>query len=246
MSNEIDVFMSTASFREEDVRDKTVVVIDVMRACSTMVTALDNGAKNIIPVEDMDEANRISQNLDDSQYLLCGEKDGVKIEGYHLGNSPLEYTREVVEEKTIILNSTNGTKAVKKASVAGELIVGSFLNLTEVVEALKTAEHNIALICAGWHGRLSLEDTIYAGNIIYDLYDGRLPDSASDSASIAFELYKKFGDDIETTFKQSDHAQRLKGIISLDDIEHCCRKDSTDALPVLREGIITNDNGKKT
>ncbi len=245
MNNTIDVFSSVPSFHEDDIRDKTVVVIDVLRATTTMVTALQNGAKGIIPVENMDAAGRISQSLDSPQYLLCGEKDGKKIEGYQLGNSPLEYTPEVVEGKTIILNTTNGTKAVKKATIAEEVIIGSFLNLKATVEKLQSAENEIALICAGWRGRLSLEDMLCAGNIIYELCDGHLPDHAKDGVRVSFGLYEKFGDDVEAAVKTSNHAVRLRDIINPEDITHSCKTNITDVLPILKEGIITNSNGKE-
>jgi 2-phosphosulfolactate phosphatase len=246
MNNEINLFVSVAAFREDDMRGKTVVVIDVLRACSTMITALKNGAKSIIPVANMDAAGRISKNLDASQYLLCGEKEGIKIDGYQLGNSPLEYTREVVDGKTIILNTTNGTKAVKKASSSRDLIIGSFINLKQVVGKLKTADMEIALVCAGWQGKLALEDILCAGNIIYDLYGGRLPDSASDSVKVAFDLYEKYGDDLEEAVQQTDHARRLQHMAAADDITYCCQRDFTDVLPGLSDGIITNENGKES
>lgn len=246
MNNDIDVFMSVPSFQEDDMRGKTVVIIDVLRASSTMITAIQNGAKGIIPVENMDMAGKISQNLDSPQYLLCGEKDGEKIEGYHLGNSPLEYTKEVVEGKKIILNTTNGTKAVKKAAIAREVIIGSFLNLSTIVDKLRTTENEIALVCAGWRGRLSLEDLLCAGNIIYELYGESLSAHGSDGVRVAFGLYEKFGDDIEATIQTSNHARRLQGIIDEHDILHCCKKSIMDVLPILNEGIITDFHGKET
>ena len=106
-TNNIDVFFSAQSFQENELRDKSVVVIDVLRATSTIVTAMMNGAKGVIPVEDMGEASRISQSVDSDNYMLCGEKDGAKIDGYDLGNSPLEYTRDTVSGKTLIFNTTN-------------------------------------------------------------------------------------------------------------------------------------------
>src|SRR5699024_8183500 len=117
---------------------------------------------------------------------------------------------------------------------------GSFLNMKKVVEYLKTANQEAALICAGWHGRLSLEDMLCAGNIIGELYNNQLPADASDSTSVAFELYKKYGDDIEKTIKQSDHARRLQKIVSTEGIEYCCHKDFSNILPMLDDGIITN------
>lgn len=245
MTNNIDVFSSAHSFKEEDVRDKMVVMIDVLRASSTMITALDNGAKGVIAVGDMDDASKISHNLDAKSFLMSGEKDGMTIQGYDLGNSPLEHTEEVVKGKTIILNTTNGTKAIKRCSLAKHIIVGSFLNLNAIVEYLKDADQEVLLVCAGWRGRLSLEDILCAGNIIYELYSGKLPADARDGAKVAFGLYEKFGDDIENSIKTSNYAVRLKDIVSEDDLEYCCKRSITDILPVLNEGIITDINGKE-
>ncbi|WP_441001117.1 2-phosphosulfolactate phosphatase [Fodinibius sp. SL11] len=245
MINKIDVFSSAYSFKEEDVRDKTVVIIDVLRASSTMVTALQNGAKGVIAVEDMDDASKISHNLDAQSFLMSGEKNGITIDGYDLGNSPLEHTEEVVKGKTIILNTTNGTKAIRRCSLADPIIVGSFLNLKAIVEYLqKLDDEEVLLVCAGWRGRLSLEDILCAGNIIYDLCGGNLPIEARDGAKVAFGLYEKFGDDIENSIKSSNYAIRLKDIVSVDDLEYCCQRSITDILPALNEGIITDINGK--
>lgn len=244
MVEELDVFSSAHSFQEEDVRDKTVVMIDVLRASSTMVTALHNGAKGVIAVEDMDDASKFSRNLDEESYLLSGEKDGITIEGYDLGNSPLEHTAEIVKGRTIILNTTNGTKAIRRCSLADTIIVGSFLNLKAVVDHLKQLNGEILLVCAGWRGRLSLEDILCAGNIIYELCSGQLPSSARDGAKVAFGLFEKFGDDIENSIKSSNYAVRLKGIVGEGDLSYCCQRSIVQVLPVLNEGIITDLNGK--
>jgi len=245
MVDSLDVFLSAYSFEEEDVRDKTVVIIDVLRASSTMITALQNGAKGVIPVGDMNDASKISHNLDAKSFLLSGEKDGIKIQGYDLGNSPLEHSRDIVTGKTIILNTTNGTKAIKRAGLADTIFIGSFLNLKFLVEHLNQLEGEIVLVCAGWKGRLSLEDLLCAGNIIYELTSGQLPQHARDGAKVAFGLYEKFGNDIEGSIKSSNYANRLKDIISEDDLSFCCQHSIMQVLPVLNEGIITDLNGKK-
>lgn len=245
MKNNIELFISTQTLIEEDVRGKTVVVIDVLRASSTIVTALQNGAKGIIPVADMDLAGKISQGMDSPQYLLCGEKNGDKIEGYHLGNSPLEYTAETVSDKTIILNTTNGTKAIKKAKLAREIIVGCFLNMSQIIAYLEQTEQPIALVCAGWQGRLSFEDLLCAGQIIHELYGGKLSTEAHDAIKIAFECYQKYGDAVEESIQTSDHARRLKGKIDPQDIVHCCTLNKMDILPILDDGIISDFNGKE-
>lgn len=239
----LDVFYSLHSFQEDELRDKTVVIIDVLRASSTIVTAFMSGAKAIIPVGDMGEASKISQNVDSDNYLLCGEKDGEKIEGYDLGNSPLEYTKEVVEGKNLIFNTTNGTKAIKKSLGSSQILIASFLNVGAIVEELKSQDNEIVLVCAGWKGRLAFEDMLLAGNIIYLMSDGNLPNDSRDGAKVAFGLYDKYGEDISTVIHQSNHAMRLKDIIGTSDIDYCCQVDITDMLPRLKEGMITLTDG---
>lgn len=244
MIKELEVFTSATSFQEDEMRGKTVVMIDVLRASSTIVTALANSAKGVIPVADMGAGSKISQSMDTENILLCGEKDGEKIEGYDLGNSPLEYTQDVVQGKTIVLNTTNGTKALMRSSLAREILVGSFLNMKTIAGYLKEKE-NIALVCAGWRGRLSLEDLLCAGNIIYELTGGVLPETAFDGAKVAFGLYEKFGDDIEKTVQSSNHAHRLKDIVGTEDLSFCSRVNAMDVLPVMKEGIISDFHGKE-
>ncbi|HEX6982964.1 MAG TPA: 2-phosphosulfolactate phosphatase [Balneolaceae bacterium] len=243
MIKKIDVFPSAHSFQEEDVRDKVVIMIDVLRASSTIATALGNGAKGVIPAGDMETATKIAQNLDSSNYLLSGEKDGIKIESFHLGNSPLEHSKDAVSGKTIILNTTNGTKAIKRASKAKKILVGSFLNLAAVVDYLEQIDDEAVLVCAGWRGHLSFEDLLCAGNIIYEITSGQLPKNARDGTKIAFGLFEKFGDDLEKAVKSSDYAERLREIVSEDDLSFCCGVNKTRVLPAMNEGIITNFNG---
>ena len=244
MIKELEVFTAATSFQEDEMRGKTAIMVDVLRASSTIVTALANGAKGVIPVADMGAGSRISQSMDTENFLLCGEKDGEKIEGYDLGNSPFEYTENLVRGKTIVLNTTNGTKALMRASLAKDIVVGSFLNLNSIVEYLKDKER-IVLVCAGWRGRLSLEDLLCAGNIIYELTNGELPDIAFDGAKVAFGLYEKFGDDIEKTVLSSNHAHRLNDIVGMEDLSYCSSVNVMQVLPVMKEGIITDFHGKE-
>ena len=239
----IDVFFSVQTFQEEELRGKSAVIIDILRASSSIVTAINSGAKKIIPVEDMSDAVKIARTMDQNDYLLCGEKDGVKIEGYHLGNSPLEYTEEAVEDKTLIFNTTNGTKAIKKASLANRIYIGSFLNQQSILNALQEHDDEVVLICSGWRGRLALEDTMFAGSLIHKLCNGNLPDATKDGAKVAFGLYEKFGANLEEAISKSDHAHRLRNLVSEEDIPFCCKLDAYDVLPGMKDGIITNLNG---
>jgi 2-phosphosulfolactate phosphatase len=236
--SQIDVFSTALSFQEEEVRNKTVVVIDVLRACSSMVTALINGAKGIIPVEDMAAASKIAANLDPKSVLLCGEKDGRKIDGYQLGNSPMEYSRGVVDGKTMIMNTTNGTKAVTRAGLARKILIGCFLNVGSVVEELRNGDGDIIIICAGWKSRFSLEDMLCAGLIIDRLGDGVFNDNATDGAKLAHVLYQKYSNDIEGAVSQSNHANRLKDIAHPNDISYCSQLDRISIVPYMKDGII--------
>lgn len=238
----IDVYSTVSSFQEEDIRNKTIVVIDVLRASSTIVTALVNGAKEIIPVEDMAEAGKIAQNLDSSRYLLCGEKESEKVDGYHLGNSPLEYTNDVVGGKTLIFSTTNGTKVITRAVHAKKVIIGCFLNVGSVINELKQTNSEIVLACAGWKNRLSLEDILCAGMIISEITNGKIDLNARDGAKIAFVLYDKYKNQIKDLLLASNHAQRLNSLGYTDDIEYCAMINTTPLLPVLKEGIITGKN----
>lgn len=241
----LDVFFSAGSFHETELRDKIVVVIDVLRASSTIVTALLNGAKGVIPVEDMGEASRISQSVDSDNLLLCGEKDGIKIEGYDLGNSPLEYTKETVGGKTLVFNTTNGTKAIKKGVGADRLIIASFLNLSTVVSELKAADKDIILVCAGWRGRLGLEDLLLAGAIIYHLGDQQGASDLRDGSKVALGIYEKYREDLYGVLSNSNHAVRLKNIAGEEDIRYCSQIDTCTLLPELNDGIITARYGKE-
>lgn len=245
MSTGVEVFTAAQAFTEDELRGKTAVMIDVLRASSTIVAALENGARGVIPVGDMDAAGRISQDLDSSHYLLCGEKDGVTIEGYDLGNSPLEYTPEAVGGHTIILNTTNGTKALKRCNLADEVYVGCFRNLDALAGRLRAAGNDIVLVCAGWRGRLSIEDLLCAGNIIHELSGGSLPEDARDGAKVAFGLFEKFGDDIEKVVFSSNHASRLQDIVGSEDLRYCAELSVTGVLPAMHEGILTDSHGKQ-
>ncbi|MEX1010902.1 MAG: 2-phosphosulfolactate phosphatase [Balneolaceae bacterium] len=244
--NSLDVFFSVHSFQEEELRDRVVVVADVLRATSTIVTAIHNGARGVIPVADMGEASKIAQNVDSDNYLLCGEKDGVMIEGYDLGNSPLEYTPERVKGKTLIFNTTNGTKALRKSFSADEVYIAAFLNLDQVVEKLSSVGKDVVIVCSGWKGRLSMEDLLLAGSIIYHLGDGNLPSEARDGAKVAFSLYEKFGKDLASVILNSNHGFRLRNLNSVADIEYCSQVNTHRVLPVLHEGIITDQYVTKT
>lgn len=242
-----EVYLTSSNLTEDDVKDRTVVVIDVLRASSTITTALDNGARAVVAVPDMAQAAKIASNMDQSAYLLGGERDAAKIEGYHLGNSPLEYTQETVEGRTIIMNTTNGTLAITKARAGRHLLIGSFLNASRVVDFVREAGLDLTIVCAGRRNRVSLEDTLCAGLLLHRLWDGREPGLVSDTAHIAFTQYANDQDNLQAKLRRCNHAQDLIAKGFEDDIDYCLQIDAVPVLPYYREQqLVLVDHGVLT
>ncbi len=235
---DVEVFLTSSVVSEEDVRGRTVIVIDVLRTSSTIAAVLANGSRAVIPVIDTEEAGKIASNLDPTSFLLGGERGGEFIEGYEHGNSPLEYTRERVEGKTVILNTTNGTRAIALSRRAEHLIVGSFLNASAVVNYVRELGRDLIIICAGWRHRVALEDTLAAGMILYRLWEGREPGLVSDGAHIAFTQYRNDQEHLQTTLRRCNHAKWLAGKGYADDVEFCFQVDALPVLPVLDDRRI--------
>lgn len=159
----IDILPTAQSALNYNFRDKIAVVVDVLRATSVISTALNNGAKNVITVANIDDALNMRQS--NNNIILGGERNALKIEGFDLDNSPLSYTRNIVAGKTIILTTTNGTQAVNNCHDASEIFIASFLNATKIIEHLLMFNKDIIIICAGTEGNFSIEDAICAGFI---------------------------------------------------------------------------------
>lgn len=241
---DIEVFLTSNGIEEDDVRGRTVVVIDVLRACSTIATALKNGARAVVPVLDMAQASRIAANLDPNIYRLGGERGGKKIEGYHLGNSPLEYTREQVEGRDVILNTTNGTKALTRARGARHLLAGSFVNAGRVVDFIRQAGTDITIVCAGRENRISLEDTVCAGLLLDRLWNEAEPTFVSDAANAAYTLYVHDRPNVAERLRRGNHVQRLIEMGYEQDVDYCLQVDTLPVLPYYRDNrLVLYDDG---
>ena len=238
----IDLSFSAGQFDDLQLRDKNIVVLDVLRASSTITVALNNGAREVIPVASIESAVKISGSLFGEVTLRGGERNGKMIEGFNLGNSPLEYSESAVKGKSIIYCTTNGSVALAKSRYARALIVGSFLNLTTVVEFVKEENKDFLFICAGrinTIGYFSLEDAVCAGMMIQKLMKVEsLELNLSDSAKAAHALYKTFGRSILKMLKTSEHGKFLAEIGYADDLKICAAVDSVPVLPVQIENKI--------
>jgi len=250
MKMRIDVFLTPGQIDELQLRDKNVVVIDVLRAGTTIARALSNGAKEIIPVESVEAAVKLSAGLFGEVVLLGGERGGKIIEGFHLGNSPGEYVEDVVKGKSIVFTTTNGAVTMSKGRYAKQMAIASFVNIARVVDFTKDLKEDIIIVCAGDRsvvGGFSLEDTVCAGMIIDKVRQGSTRGTAlSDSASAALILYRSFARNISKMLDESEHGRQLIELGFKDDLKMCASVDSIPVLPLLSGNVIRLAQDSKT
>jgi len=230
--------LSPALLNLYDVSNSVVVIIDVLRATSTIATALFNGAKCVIPVDSVTRCMEIGRQIEG---ITAGERDGQIAEGLEYGNSPFEYPREFIEGKTLVLTTTNGTRLLHMALEKGakEIITGSFPNLTAVCDHLIAKKQNVILGCAAWKDRVNIEDMLFAGAVISTI--GRHFSINCDSSHIAETMYEKAKKDLFEFMKknQASHYHRLMNFGLEKDIRYCLASDGANVLPVYDEGKLS-------
>lgn len=235
----IEVFFSPSQIDDLFLRDKNVIVIDVLRASTTVAVALKNGAKEIIPVNTIESAVKVSGNLFGDVVLRGGERNGKIIEGFNLGNSPFEYTIEAVKGKSIIFCTTNGSNAMWKARYAKNMAVAGFVNISAVVEYIKGLKDDLYILCAGKQTQFCLEDVVCAGMIIKLLMDDDDSDFIfNDSAAAAHILYKNASKNLLKMMRSTDHGKYLLEIGFEKDVEFCTNIDTVDIVPQLIGNVI--------
>jgi len=217
---------------------KTIVVIDVLRASNTIITALSNGAKEIVPVGSVEFAVKVSGGMFGGQTLIGGERNTKKIDGFALGNSPLEYTEEIVTGKSIIFYTTNGSKAIVKAKFAEELLVCSFANMTAVAKHLIKLDKDFEILCAGKNNSFSLEDAICAGSLISKIQALKDKPELNDTANASVVLNKSFGKSTLTMLKSTEHGKVLLENQFEEDIKHCSHIDNVNVIPFFSENVL--------
>jgi len=216
---------------------RTAVMIDALRASSTIITAISNGCDRIVPTSEANEAAAIKK-ISEGNVLLCGEIGGLKVGGFDLGNSPLEYTQEMVEDKVLIYSTSNGSVAVKGMADAEDVLIATFINATSAAEKAYSFERDVLLICAGTSGVFSTDDVMAMGCIINRML--QIDDSIEidDLGRMALKLYEDSRMDIMSSLEGSSHYEFLKGLQLFDDLEYCTREDVFDVVPVYKEGVI--------
>ena len=217
-----------------------VIIIDVLRASSTIVTALANGCSGFIPIFSPGQAKKKAQEFKKERVLLGGEGEGIKIEGFNLGNSPREYKKEAVKDKIIIFSTTNGVKTLEMAKSAHKIIIGSFLNLQAVCDYCTNYQRDVLIVCAGKEDRFSLEDTACAGMLVNSLRDVFPGNHQEVDANFTTQLlYEKFSNNILEILRKSQHGRYLESIGLDEDLKFCSQLDLFHIVPIFRDGIIS-------
>lgn len=228
--------LSPALLNLYELNNSVVVVIDVFRATSTIASALYNGARCVIPVDSVPKAIEISRSIGG---IAAGERDGQIADGLAHGNSPLEYSREFIEDKTLVLTTTNGTRLLHMALERGAdtIVSGSFPNLSSVCDFLLAEKKDVVLGCAGWKDRFNLEDTLFAGAVI-----SRVKEHFAihcDSSLMAESMYERYKDNLHEFAPKLTHYHRLVERFGLiEDIGFCLTPDIANVLPVYKEGRL--------
>lgn len=225
----IETCFSPSLLHLYDFKQSIVVIIDVFRATSTIAAALDQGAKEIIPVDHVDTCIALGQKIENS--ITAGERDGKVAPGLQHGNSPLEYPRSFIEGKTLVLTTTNGTRLLHMCHEASEIITGSFLNLGAVCSYLKESGKDVLLACASWKDRYNLEDSLFAGAVYHELNDHF--EMNCDSTRAAHHLYQAAKHDLYGFIQDSSHFLRLSKFGLQYDMEYCCMVNKHNVLVKL-------------
>ena len=238
----IDVFYTPLGLNAGDLTGRAVVVIDVLRATSTIVTALAAGAKAVVPAASSDEAVRLTSNLEKNGIVLAGERRMLKIEGFALGNSPREMTRDAVAGKTLFLATTNGTPALLAAQGGDPVLVAAALNFSAVAERARNlfAERGeLVIICAGREKQFALEDAYTAGRLIKAVKKGVPPKKLmlNDAAQVSLDLAAQQGGWLDA-FGASDAARQLNEVGLGDDVTFCAQPDRLAIVPIYADRRI--------
>lgn len=230
----IDVCLSPELIHLYNLENTIVVVVDIFRATSCMVTAFAHGVATIYPVATIEECSKLQAK----GYLAAAERDAHMVEGFELDNSPYSYMAENIKGATIAVTTTNGTLAISKSKSAEKVIIGAFLNIETVASYLKSQPFDVLIHCAGWKGKPNLEDTLFAGALI-DLLQNEY-EIAEDSALMALKLYDLKKDRMEAAVANSSHVKRLRKLGIQKDISFCLQRNLYGVLPVLEgEKLVT-------
>lgn len=230
-----DICLSPELLPLYDLRGRVAVVVDVLRATSSIVTALAQGVTHLVPVSEVAECRALAAE----GYLTAAERDGRQAEGVDLGNSPFGYLDGVVpvRGRAVAITTTNGTRALHLSAAADEVLVGAFLNLGAVAARLRLLQKDVVIVCSGWKGKFCLEDTLFGGALAAQLTDA-FDTSSSDSTLAALDLWHAARPDVAGYLLKSAHVRRLNSLEAHKDMGFCVREDEYAIVPMFRHERI--------
>ncbi|MBA3659581.1 MAG: 2-phosphosulfolactate phosphatase [Gemmatimonadales bacterium] len=240
---QLDVVFSPGGFHPADMQGRTIFVVDILRATTTICAALHHGARSAIPVGGTDDALRLAQTIGSGDVLLAGERECVRIPGFQLGNSPLEMTAAAVRGKTLIVTTTNGTQALLACPGAAAVYLAAAVNLSAAAaRARDELEHDrgLVILCAGRSGGFSLDDAYCAGRLIAAVLGDRKPRRGlSDAAIASLDLVRRYGDRWERPLRYSRAGRELVRLGFAADVAEAGRLDAYPVLPYFHERRVT-------
>ena len=233
----IDVVFLPKDLTGVDLSDTVCIVLDIFRATTSIVTAIGNGCSRIIPVLSVEEGRTLVSQM--GQGLLAGERQSIKIDGFHFGNSPFEFSQEKVQDQTIVMTTTNGTIAIKATAQAYATLIGAVINGTALCRQAMEYNKDIIIVCAGTDGLFSLEDALCAGLLVQLMSEQDAAITMTDGAQGALLMYKATGTSMVDVAMHSRNGKRLYDIGREQDVEYCFKQDISAVVPVYRRGEIT-------
>ncbi len=232
----LEICFTPAAFEAHADSEAVVVVVDVLRATSSICTAFANGVREIIPVGTIDEAREMKER----GYLLAAERDGFVLDFADFGNSPFNFSREKVEGRIVAYSTTNGTGIMQRASECHDVVIGSYLNFSALCSWLESQGRKVIIVCAGWKSRFSLEDAVCAGAMAERLMLGGRFTTICDSVHAAIDLWDAAKADLMGYIEKAAQRSRLREKLLDDCLEYCHKFDVTDVIPVLRNGRLVS------
>ena len=232
----IEVCFSPALFPVSYNKGDIVVVIDVLRASSSIAVAIHTGVEKIVPVAGIEECLKYREQ----GFLIAGERKGIMVPGFDLGNSPFAFMSPDLKGRNIAMTTTNGTQAVQLAKMADKVVFGCFLNLDSLVSWLKTQNKNVICLCAGWENKFSMEDSLFAGALVYHLKGSHGLSVNCDSAIAAEHLYMAAKNDLYKFLENSSHRKRLEKLNIQDDVKYCLSAEQLKVIPIMENDAIVN------
>jgi len=232
--HQITVCFTPAQFPHYQQERCNAVAIDILRATTSICTAFMNGAKEVIPISTVDELKTYTG----TEYLIAAERDGIQLDFADMGNSPHYFTRDLVEGKTIAYSTTNGTHTIKLAAQCHSAAIGAFINISALCRWLEAEERDVFLLCAGWKGRFSLEDSVFAGAVAQKLIDTGKFTTICDSALAAMDLWSLAKPNLTDYIKKAAQNDRLSKINAAGAIPYCLEIDTTNIVPMYQNGVL--------